>query len=255
MFKKRFTKRATNFRSFRRSGPRLHAPTKPRIWQRANFYFTQSQTFDDAQGLDPQNTVLVLGQIDDRVGDSSTGVGRAQAELWKYLDIGGIVMDWSMYASIENEFDGSLLEDQFELHSQLLLCVDRLDNVSNPVAVACNWFNNTTPVSLASGQTTEDEDNEYPTRVLWRAAAFHRPPWVPHALTGGQPTTNVGALNGHNVVLGSGRINKRLKLRIDDQHQLNLHLTGKANLTPAADVSRSLRFAVVGSLYYRFSAR
>lgn len=258
MFKRRFTRRATNSRSFRRgssAGPRLHMPSRPRIWQRGNFFLQQSLPFNDEASTDPVNIVFELAKIQARVGDPTTGVGRAQGEIWKYLDIGGIVMDYWFHAPVINQETGDLIEDDVELFSQTLLCVDRLDADANPAAILCDWFNNTLPTVSASAQTDEDEDHEYPTRVLWRAAQWHGAPWVPHALSGGQPVTNVGALDTQQVSMGHGRINKRLKLRLDDEHLLDLHVTAKANTQVAAGITRDVRFRAVGSIYYRFSSR
>lgn len=256
---RRFTKRATNFRSFRRrgssSGPRLHLPTRPKIWQRANFFLGTALIFNDEQGVDPINFVFELALIHDRVGDSTTGIGRAQSEMWKYCDVGGIVMDYWVHAPVINQENGELIEDDSEYFSQLLLCVDRLGADAAPVAIDCNWFNNTMPITTALAQEAQDQDEVFPTRVLWRTAQWHGASWVPHALAGGLPTTNVGSLDTQQVSMGHGRINKRLKLRLDDEHELNLHFTAKANTTTAAGVTRDVRFRAVGSLYYRFSSR
>lgn len=230
---------SSSFRS-RFSRNRTHEPKRSGFWQRANFNIIATNVVDT--GTPTGALVTVMAQIKDRVSDATTGTGRALGEQVKFLEVGGMVFDWSMYLN-----DVSLADDTglWSLQSQIILVSDRLDKDGNPAAIETEWFNNQTPVSLASAQQVSDEENEYPTRVHWRHS---------RNIVGGAIASNTTGriYPSQNVVLLQGSANLRLRLRLDDEHCLAFHLPlFIANSGGAELLGGAVTYTIAGSMYYR----
>jgi len=193
------------------------------------------------------NQVLLLGQILNHFVDVGTGDGKSIPEGIKALDIGGLVFSYQMIPSLFITTEDAL-QDVYCI-SQLLVCSDRIDEGGNPVAIDCNWFTNTSPVNVASASEVQDEDQRFPTRVHWRCAHLIDQTFMPITVeTGG-----VTHISQYPVAMAQGRFNKRLRLRLDDEHCLSFHFhVATDNQFPASGRQLAVRCMISGSIYYRW---
>jgi len=233
--------RSNSFRSRSRFNKnRTREPRRTGHWQRANFNLISTNVVDT--GTSVSNIVVPIAQIKDRVSDSTIGTGRALAEMAKFCEVGGVVFDWNFYLG-----DVSLDDDTglWSIQQQIILVSDRLDSDGNPCAIDFNWFNSQTPITIASSQSVDDEDQEQPTRVHWRHS---------RNLVGGAYASNTTGrfYPSQNVVSLQGSANLRLRLRLDDEHCLAFHVpTFLANSGGAELLGAAVTITIAGSLYYR----
>jgi len=229
---------------------RTHAVKKSGHWQRSNFSLIFQATATDEN--DPFNTVIVMAQIDDHLGDDSTAAGRVQTNQIRTLEIGGIVFDWQLEANAVPALEEESGADTryAGLLSSLLLCTDRLTMEGDPTAIDVAWFTSTTSTPVASSTEQIDEDQRFPTRVHWRTSRFFD--------CGSRlPVNSLGPEmqpTGGRVVLAQGSKNLRLRLALSDEQALVFHWattipTGFLTETSYAGVDSTL--FLNGSLYYR----
>lgn len=235
-------------RSFKRrsfSKNRTHQPKRTGHWQRANLAleFENIVFFDDTA---PINTVIVVAQIEDHLGDTAFAAGRLENNKAKFLEIGGIVFDWQMMISdVVYDFTSPPVFDQVAMNNQLLLVSDRMNEFGSPTSVTTDWFSNTTPIPLASATDFEDEDQRFPTRVHWRHARV-----LPVGY-GQFPDVTGNNTPSQSVVHAQGSANLRLRLALDDEHLLAFHWTSSFVGSSSVVQAMATRVHVQGSLYWR----
>lgn len=241
-FRRRFRKR---FRSFRRPhGIRLRTPRETTRFEMGQVAVFQNGLVNDA--AQSQLFTVVLAQIPNRVGDTTTGQGRALNSIARRMEIGGVVLSYAVRVSgsaIQPDDPASAIVENMHDH-QLLVCSDRLFADGLPSAVNTDWFTATTPMSIASAQTVEDEQPTYPLRVHFRDCFFdHRSRTIASGVEDDvapslQPVTRM-----------QGRCNLRLRLALEDTHCLVLHLATR--ITNWDGGTLLYNWTVRGSIYYR----
>jgi len=225
---------SNRFSRFRRN--RTHQPKRTGHWTRGNFNLILDTVMDTE--LEPSLTIAPLGQIALHLApDTAT-----EAQQIRFLEIGGIVFDWQMMLDdVVQDSDAGL----WNVQNQMLIVTDRLDSDGIPVALTPNWFTNTTPITLAASAEGQDEDTKYPTRVHWRHS---------RCFNGGgvaAPTILGGIYPSQTVVQMQGSANLRLRLRLDDEHCLAVHVTSQISDDAGVLTQVAMRFMLTGSIYYR----
>lgn len=236
--------RRTRSLSFRRR-PRVHEPKKSGHWQRANFALAPINSVD---GPNQQEfTTLILAQIFRNLADGATAAGENFTNQVKYLEIGGMVFDWQFMPTMQR--GTTLFGENLHAFAQVIIFSDRIDSDGNPAAPDANWFNNTTPVGVATAVEGQDEDHKYPTRVHYRHAV---------GLDFDETVFSAGANGGDGTTAAvhqirtQGSKSLKLRLRLDDEHALCVcfHLATD-NQYPTTSISIDCKMMFVGSLYYR----
>jgi len=231
-----------------RSRSRTHRVTRPQRWTAANFSLIFDNDVDTPGSGGGVNTVIVLCQIQGNIFRPDNQINLAEQQ--RYVEIGGIVFDWQMLYSVLPQFNEMTSIVQSEMLSTLVLCTDRLDSLGNPAAIDTNWFNTQSPISLAVGQTIQDEDVVYPTRIHWRHSRAHNLSYVRGDSLEGAATA---LPQGQAVTLAQGSANLRLRTRLDDEQVLTFHF---ASILPAVPADQDIvlvttRLHLNGTLYYR----
>jgi len=208
----------------------------------ANFNLA-SEMFFDTTNL-PQNLVLVLAQIFDHVGDSATGVGRTMSNLVRSMEIGGIVFDYGFVLSPTNSESPGGQPWPCVFQSQFILASDRLQTDGTPAAIDVGWFTNTTPITIATATSNEDEDQQFPTRVHYRRSHLFDLGVQPGFDAAGDLRT------GHTTYRSGGHASLRLRLRLSDEQVLAIHVPTILHRVDGL-TSLTVLFFATGSLYYR----
>lgn len=227
-----------------KSRNRTHQPKRTGHWQRANLRLDAENVVSE-EGVN-FNTVLVIAQIDNHLGDDLTEAGRLETNTVKFLEIGGIVFDWQMVLTDQTlDFTTPPTTDVWRVENQIILASDRLDEEGNPVAILSNWFTSTTPIPVAASTQQQDEDQRFPTRVHWRHARTIAGGYGPFPdITGNyQPSQSVVSLQGS--------ANLRLRLALDDEHALTFHWTSVIAQNASTLSAAAVNLTVNGSMYYR----
>jgi len=179
----------------------------------------------------------------------STGQGRALRGALKFVEIGGVVLDWGM--EDKDVLDANTTYDAEDLTLGAQILVDRIDSNGTPTSVNASWNLSQTPVILPTAGLpgSVSEDNDFPIRVMWRKW------WKPKKWARTVLNDTEGVLyspEGTYVKGNNGTLNKRLRIKISDFQNLifSFHcLTGPAyNRAESRDFDCWLQ----GCLYYRF---
>lgn len=241
--RRRFGSRS--FRSFRPSFRRAptHQPKRTGLYNRANIAFTPIAEIDGP--LQSINTVLVLAQIFNRWSEEGAGI-RGIANAPRFLDIGGVVLNYQVRR--QPVYSATAFATEQYLAWQLLLCSDRIDSDGAPAAIDTNWFTNTPPVNITTATEQQDEEQRFPTRIHYRTGGLFDQSLFASPQLAAEPTQYTTA-----VGLAQGRINKKLRLRLDDEHCFTLHFhLGTNNQWSAENGSAIVTAVVTGTMYYRF---
>lgn len=237
-------------RRFRPTGTTRNADRITRV-QRGNFCFSSQIT--TPTGLPVQqsvNSAFEICKIMDHIIDTSAGQGRAFGGAVKSIDISRIVFDFG-WAPERDTYDG--LDDIVSLSPRFMhtmLCTDRLDKDQLPcAAVTVQPFLSGAPVVAVSAANPEviTEELQWPTRVLWRDCQLLNP--------GVRSITNFGEqiygfADSQTYGTRNGRVNKRIKCRLDDEHGLYL-VASTANVSTSDELDFPWRFWAQGAVYYR----
>lgn len=248
MYRRPFRRSAAPQGGFRRRrfGPRLRVAKEPQRWEVGHFFFGNIINITDA--ADSNATIVTsLAQIPNHIGRSDDEQGRMISNMTRWLEIGGIVFRYEIVSSVSEASGTNVPSAASELSDRtnwrVLLVSDRLDAVGSPVSIP-NWFNVTTPVVAAASTTSEDLENEYPTRIHWQN--FHGTTWANRE---GNGTGAVGPATFH-VDNRRGGANLRLRLRLDDEHGLFVHFAQSSSFS---DSDRTVvgSLLMTGTIYYR----
>lgn len=229
----------------RRFGPVLRIPKEPQRWEVGHFFFGNIINITD--GATPSATIVTsLAQILGHIGRSDDEQGRMISNMTRYLEIGGVVFRYEIVGNAQDSSGPNIPTSNSELSNRVnwrvLLVSDRLDTVGAPLSIP-NWFNVTTPVIAAQSTSSEDIENEYPTRIHWQG--FHGTSWTNRE---GNGTGAVGPSTFH-VDNRRGGANLRLRLRLPDEHGLFFHFAQSSN--GESDATFVGQLLLTGTIYYR----
>lgn len=248
-FRRRFRSRFRGFRGRPRRGG-LRRPSEPTRWEVCNIWDTREivvpNTGDTTTGV-----LLTLARIPAGLWDSLTvGSLRGLANATRFLELGGIVLQWG-YEFSDPTLDLDVAPDDSATWLGTALMVDRA-NAGNPPGPTNNWL----MMGATSAQppfqpsvATAAEDTDLPTRILHRDTRRCDPnSWALIDPSEGA----LYAVNGQRVRgERTGQMNKRLKLRLDDKQQLCWWWQFYTTVAYAMGVSVAYRVWMNGTLYYR----
>lgn len=222
-------------RSFKRPSPRFGArrgrmkqPNAPVRWEVANFRF--SAQISTNTGVPVTQTIELLKIAEHTGGSAITNVFLEAAT--RRIEIGGIVFDHGRKVIGV----GGTIGTADRISSAQLLVIDKLDETSAPISLP-NWELVQSPVSV----NPIVEENQFPTRILWRNGHIYYP--------GLPATSSIASPAADNVVHVTRTQNLRLRRFLDDQHGLYFH-------TFCNSVGTHTSFTVHdwfwGTIYYRW---
>lgn len=244
--------RRTSRRSFssfrprrRRSALNWQKADRPRKWQMGNLFTTLNQNVPNTSDT-TVNTAILLARTQN-LGETTTGPGRAMAEMTRRVEIGGVVLSFGYF---NPDLDLSLDPKVESAYMQYTLAVDRLDVSGAPAAMAnVAWQRNTLPALQVTAALpgTSEEDVDFPTRILWRQTQLEDGSRVngTNSLAGLQFLQNIGTRPM------SSHLNKRLRLPLDDEHGLFFCFSSIKAADYAGGVAKIIRLWLTGSIYYR----
>jgi len=221
-------------------------------WNVGNFS-TNSDVPVNFSVAQPFNNIYVaLAQGLGRVGDITNTQGRAIDRAFRFLDIGGIVMTCGFVRSSPLVTEDSLVisVDELDMIGQQLLVVDRLDATGAPLSVGYDWGLSTPPTTNTTGNSSTNEQQDQPTRILKRWGGYVR-----NTVDLLSITSSTYVPVGQEVTNHRWSYNLRLKLRLGPEHGLFLanHVRRVFPSNAELNIDRSLRFWAFGTIYYKWS--
>lgn len=256
-----FRGRSSSFSSrFRRRGPKTHAVTRTRMWEKSHFFLDNFVTLPGGSGSETMLFNHLASIATSLASSSSTSVeqrtGAVLANMERRLEIGGIVYDWG-YRMLD-EWDATEEDvSANSFHAMMALVTDRqgydTSNVTFPASVGSwsPWLSQF-PTAIYSSAGTPALDAEpvtTPTRIHLQKF------WQPS--TGGRVVTNSNearlyGINENRLEQNFATVNRRLKLSLDDEQGLYLCWGTRNSATYAPAVAQHIQFWAAGKLYYRF---
>jgi len=178
-------------------------------------------------------------------------IGTALASMNRALLIGGIVMDWGAYI-ISNYNNDHQTRAAAESFATLQLVTDRLSNEGGPnFPVSLQTYDPFAPMfpmSTLSTTTPTVDQNALPTRVHFRKYF----PLLGAGRTISNPLSDLLYIPDDQKLNPSfGTINRRLRLRLDDEQGLFLVRSVQAGPSSSWE-GAVIRWWMNGCLYYRF---
>lgn len=251
---KRFTRRATNSR-FRSRG--THAVTRPKRWEIGQFYIEQTMNPPNGSNAE-QLTMLHIASISQSLlnataNTSESRLGTLLAQSKRALEVGGIVYDWGCYQL--NDANANTSRTEGQLTWQHGLCTDKhVATAGSPITpnAILDWspLQSTFPTRILSTSTAFDDNNEaqQPTRIHFTKT------WMMNAGIREVANDVEGVLyvpDGQILQQNFGTVNRRLKLRLDDDQGLYAYF----GVLTGAGFSNASSFLVWlgGRIYYRYT--
>lgn len=225
-----------------RRGPSSRVPTRPKFWNRANWFVDTAVTV--ANTSDTCTNVAVLLARASNLADIGASAGRSYADQMRAVEVGGVVFDWGLRR--ETLYDvgtGASLG----VTQGVTLASDRLDITGAPVAAATvQWHRPQPPVATATNVSANAENQDFPTKIHWRK--FER---KPHYAVTVNDINDLQAPEGQYLDFRNATVNKRLKVRLDPQ--VGLFLIFSVITGPSYAAGGALNWSVwaQGQLYYR----
>lgn len=260
MYRRRFTRRFRG-RTSLRFRPRTRVVTPPRKWEVGLIAADDTTAVDnssDARTAVYTHIASIGMSLGNETGSSDTGrVGTTIASMQRYIEIGGLVFDWDVSQSGLIDGGAPLADDGiFWCTTQLLtdnLAEDSGTGLTFPASLPSYDPDRTTfPMAILSGSSPAPEQRQVrlPTRIHWsKTRSFYAT---------GMPVVNVGEGElttpwGQRVTSQPATVNRRLRVRLDDQQALFFAWFFRTNTSPdfasnAGLVRRWLR----GQIYYRY---
>lgn len=252
-------------RSFRRSSfkrrPRLKDPQRTRGLEAAHFFIDETTVVANssaAEALTYTHLVSIPLSIDaDTTNSSEQRVGTVLSSMQRFITLHGIVMD---YGIVQQAYAGDNSDPQDgHVWSIFQLLTDRLNSNSTdapfPASISSySPFQNQFPTAILSPTTPlrQARENADPTRIHFTQTRLHH--LIP--LQVGLPLE--GALyvpTGQPVSFRSSTVNRRLRIRLDDQHGffIGWAFRTSASMDVPDSQTRTFRRWARGTLYYRFN--
>lgn len=246
MFRRRTTSRRT-YSFGRRFRPRARPPTRPKQWNRSNFFVNSDLSVANTSDTCVNSAVLLARHLN--LGELSSP-GRGYTDQIRSLDIGGVVLDYGMRR--DAIYDATASATALTGFTGYTLATDRLDNTGAPVAAATTqWHRPQPPVAQISstvpGATAENVD--FPTKIHWRR-------WEkkPHYAVGVNETEgNLVAPEGQYLDARYPTLNKRLKTRLFAEHGLFFIFSFVTGPSWAAGGTLTYQFWLQGQIYWRLN--
>lgn len=258
MFKRRGFKRPSPRFSGRRTGVKLRYATEPRRWETADFFFNQTVDLPETGSTTIVN-YFHIASIQNSFGSVDTTNVKLQ-DMVRQMQIGGVVFDYGM----EHEGQMQSPEDepfadmaQFTFWEYWALVYDRLASTTDAAGIPNSiqsWepFLSGFPISTTPADETDDANR--PTRILWSKARYRNigaKPFQP-AAQGGFPAGTLWIPNEQLLAPRGSRLNRRLKVILDDSHGLFLVCAARTSAEfTAFSESLPMRRWAQGQLYYR----
>jgi len=243
MFRRKTRSRAFSFRGARR-GPITRVPTRPKLWNRANFFFDTSITVANTSDNCTNSAVLLARHLN--LGELSAP-GRGYTDQVKWLEIGGVVFDWGIRReALYDVGTGSSLG----VTQGLTLLSDRLDATGAPITAAtAQWHRPQPPVAQVSASVpaATAENADFPTKIHYRK--WERKPH--YAVSVNAVEGDLVAPEGQYLDFRNATVNKRLKIRLAADQ--GLFLVGSIVTGPSYAAGGSLGWSywAQGQIYYR----
>jgi len=258
-FRKRYApRRYTGRRSFgfRRPGTRLVTPT--RKWETALLTVdeqTQLTNTSDFRTIIYTHLASIPLSLNSLVtAGPENRIGTAMASMERSLEIGGIVIDWDI--TLDQVIDGepTVLNDGL-FWSCFQLVTDRVDAKADgsmaPASIdTYDPFRTTFPMAIltASNPDVLQKENRMPTRIHWSKTTSHYAASIPIL-----NSETLASTWSQRVSLQPPTLNKRLRIRLDDDQGLFCTWAFRQNTSPdATQAAFVVRRWLRGQLYYRF---
>jgi len=237
-------------------------PARPRGLEQATFFIDETTQVDNSSGFET-SIYTNLASIPLSVGNVGAGVisnspearlGTVLASTWRAIMVHGIVMDWDIN---QINYGGDSTQSEGIVWTCQHILTDKIDYNSTQVPAPSSLgsyfpFTNMWPVATLSTTSPSDDRADpatLPTRIHWTRTQIH---WLSPARVLSDEEGILYVPNGQSIHLRPQTINKRLRVRVDDEHGLFLtwHFRNNASfdITSGARVFR--RWAR-GTLYYR----
>lgn len=246
MYRRKSSRWATSYRSRSygaRRGPLTRVATRPRIWNRANFFFEGSIAVPNNSDTST-NLAVLLARIQN-LQDSATAAGRAANDQVRWLEIGGIVFDYGLRReALYDVGTGAGLGTS----QHYCLATDRFDSAGNPNTLPIvQWQRSQPPVANAPAVSAGAENQDFPTKIHWRK--FERTPH--YAVTVNAGEGELVAPEGQYLVTRNPTLNKRLRLRLDPAQGLFFSFSVITGPAYAAGGTLGWTAWIQGQLFYR----
>lgn len=237
---------------------RLSNPQRTKGLEVATFFFEDSTALGNSSAFETQ-IYTVLASLPMSLGNSSSSpenrIGTALQSMNRYIQVNGIVYDYGIEAA-DRASDRSLAGDWYFCHQ---LFTDRIEYNASDVAFPATIgsyspFETLFPVAVLT--TTSPEFNQrqgvMPTRIhLSRTRHYDASMGQSE---GDQTENTLYWPTGQKVDFREPTVNKRLRIRVDDNHGLFFgwfFRTGANFALPETD-PRSIRRWARGQIYFRF---
>lgn len=230
-----------------------HLVTRTKRWESSALFIDQISTVPGASGTETLQ-YFHLASIALSLGNAASGaearVGQTLAQMQRSIEIGGVVYDWGFYWRSELSNQASRPDASFNCFHALLS--DRLinDGGNNTPASIGSWAPWTPgfPMSILSSSTPPEatDPNNAPTRIH-----FQKCFWSSNASRRFTPAEDLLYVpDDQHLNQNFGTVNRRLKLRLDDEQGL-FAVLGVRN-GPENTIASQFNFWLHGKIYYRF---
>lgn len=248
-----------------RTGLRLKDPQRHRRLEQANFFIKEFQQVDNGSEsftIAYTHLASIALSLDfQNASNAEQRVGTVLASMQRSIDVVGLHFDWQIrQGGFQTRDDGEQRDGMvwscFQLATDRLLATPATDVPQPATLGSYDPFVNGFPTAVLGPSTPDQESrqNTLPTRVHWTKTQCHylrTADFFPST----DPTGLLSVPNGQLVDTRHPTFNRRLRVRLDDDHGLFLiwaFRTGPTFDIPDAAVRRFDRWAR-GTLYYRFS--
>lgn len=237
---------------------RLRDPQRTKGLEHGQFFIEEALTLPTGSAAET-SIYTHLGSIPFSVGQATGAspeqrVGQVMQSQARYMQINGIVMDWGIKTYNRQ---GDVIGDDGDFYSSVMLLTDRVDyntaDSPTPASVGSySPFDNYWPTTVLS--TTEpsitNRQPTQPTRIHWQKTQIH-------SLAPGRiGTDEEGVLYSfpdQGVTFRGGTLNRRLRIRLDDNHAFFLAWFFRNNPNfLVTDDSRNIKRWARGHIYYRW---
>lgn len=236
---------------------RLSNPQRTKGLEVATFFFEDSTVLDNASAAETQ-IYTVLAGLPFALGNASAGaenrVGTALQSMQRYIQINGLVYDWGVE---QRDWNGGS-SNQGDVWFCHQLFTDRVEYDATDLALPATIgsyspFENLFPVTnlTSANPTRAQRQGPQPTRIhLSRTRVYNT-----HATAILNDIEGVlYAPSGQAVRQREPTVNRRLRIRVDDDHALffGWFFRTAANFSNGQVETRTFRRWARGQMYYRF---